>query len=61
MAKKSKINTDWIWKSIVIVVGILIVLAVVFTIIQSVNGGRPLSPGFTSEVVSTVETLSSSA
>lgn len=61
MAKKSKINTDWIWKSIVIVVGILIVLAVVFTIIQSFTGGRPLSPGFTSEVVSTVETLSSSA
>ena len=41
MAKKSKINTDWIWKSIVIVVGILIVLAVVFTIIQSFTGGRP--------------------
>lgn len=61
MAKKSKINTDWIWKSIVIVVGILIVLAVVFTIIQSFTGGRPLSPGFNSEVISTTVTSIASA
>lgn len=43
------------------VAAILAVFVIIFIIIQSVNGGRPLSPGFTSEVVSTIETLSSSA